>query len=383
MARAPDRAFRDFLESEAAGGVVLLAAALLAVIVANSPWGDAYRHAVHAPLGPLSVERWIDDVLMALFFLLIGLEVKRELVVGQLASWSRRLLPGAAAVAGMIVPALVFVAINLHAPATLRGWAIPAATDIAFAIGILTLVGSRVPVSLKILLTAIAIIDDLLAILVIALFYSGGIALLPLAGAAVGLLLLAGLNRGGVRALWPYLLVGAGIWYGVFLSGVHATLAGVAVAFTIPLRTPGERGPPPLERLEHALHPWIAFLVVPLFGLANAGVALAGLGPSALFAPLPLGIACGLFLGKQTAILGAVRLMAKFGWAPPPAHASWRQIWGMATLCGIGFTMSLFIGGLAFGGDAATMNAVRLGTLAGSLLSGVAGWLILRGATRQ
>jgi Na+:H+ antiporter, NhaA family len=379
------RGFRRFLRNEASGGIVLLCAALLALLVANSALGETYFHALHVEIAGLSLLHWINDGLMALFFLLIGLEVKRELIEGQLSSWSRRLLPGAAAVAGMIVPALVYVAINAGTPANLRGWAIPAATDIAFALGILALMGSRVPVSLKILLTAIAVIDDLLAIVVIAIFYTGELAWLPLAAALGGLVILVLLNLWGVKRLWPYLLIGAGIWLGVLLSGVHATLAGVAVALTIPLRRPRgaprqARGTPPLERLEHAIQPWVSYGIVPLFGFANAGVSFAGMGLADLMAPLPWGVALGLFLGKQAGILAAIWLLVRLDLADVPAHATWRQVWGMAVICGIGFTMSLFIGGLAFTETGHEMDAVKLGVLGGSLLAGLTGWLILRNA---
>lgn len=375
------RGFRRFIKNEASGGVVLLAAALLALVVANSALSHIYFEALHLYVGGLSVLHWINDGLMALFFLLVGLEVKREIVHGQLSSWSRRVLPGTAAVAGMAIPALIFVAVNASAPENLRGWAIPAATDIAFALGILALLGRRVPVALKVLLTAIAVIDDLLAIVVIAIFYTEQIAFGPLAAALVGLGALVALNKGGVRSLWPYLIIGAGIWYGVLLSGVHATLAGVAVALTIPLRSgPGGRvrdKQPPLERLEHAIQPWIAFGIVPLFGFANAGVSFGGMTIGDLASPLPLGIALGLFAGKQIGIFGAIWAMVRLKLVDMPAHATWRHVWGMSIICGIGFTMSLFIGGLAFEESLHAMDAVKLGVLGGSLLAGVAGWLTL------
>ncbi|KQM97983.1 Na+/H+ antiporter NhaA [Sphingomonas sp. Leaf25] len=371
--RRATRAIRRFFAGQAAGGLVLLGAAVLALLVANSPAAPAYFAGLEAHVGPLSIRHWIDDGLMTLFFLLIGLEVKRELIAGQLSAWDQRILPGAAAVAGMAVPALLYSAINAGTPA-LRGWAIPAATDIAFALGIVALLGPRVPLSLKVLLTAIAVIDDLLAIVVIAVFYTESIAVVPLALAIVGLAILLGFNRMGVRSLAPYLLVGAGVWVAVLLSGVHATLAGVAVALTIPLRGAGET--PPLERLEHAIQPWVAFAIVPLFGFANAGVSFAGTGPADLIAPLPLGIMAGLFLGKQAGIFATVWAMVRLGLTTMPDHAGWRQVWGMAALCGIGFTMSLFIGGLAFG-EGPVMDAVRIGVLGGSLLSGLVGWAIL------
>ena len=380
---APAAFIRAFMRNEAAGGLVLLAATAIALVVANSPLAAGYFATLHAKAGALSVLHWINDGLMAVFFLLIGLEVKRELLVGQLASSRQRFLPGIAAVAGMLVPALIFVACNLQEPANLRGWAIPAATDIAFALGILALLGSRVPTSLKVLLTAIAVLDDLLAVLVIAVFYTSHIDLRALGCAVGGLALLAVFNRFGVRALWPYLTVGIAIWYFVLASGVHATLAGVAIALTLPLR---ETGPgrthddPPLLRLEHAIHPWVAFAIVPIFGFANAGVSFAGMTPMDAFAPLPLGIGLGLFVGKQISIYGAVWLLVKLGWASRPEGSTWPQVYGMAVLCGIGFTMSLFIGGLAFGGDVAAVDAVKVGVFLGSLLAGVAGYILLRSA---
>ncbi len=369
-------ALRRFFSGDAAGAIVLLAAAIAALIVANSPLAPTYFATLHHAVGGMSVHHWIDDGAMALFFLLIGLEVKREFVSGHLSTWGERIMPGAAALAGMAVPAALYVLVNMGTPANLRGWAIPAATDIAFALGILALLGSRVPTSLKVLLTAIAVIDDLLAILVIALFYTGHIALLPLLAAGAGLGVLVILNLSGVRSLVPYLLIGVGIWYGVLLSGVHATLAGVAVALTIPLRT-GD-GQPPLKRLEHALQPWSSFLIVPAFGFANAGIAFGGMVAADVIAPLPVGIMLGLFLGKQIGIFATIRGLVTFRLAEAPRNASWAEVYGMAVLCGIGFTMSLFIGGLAFAGAPHATDAVKVGVFAGSILSGVAGWLILR-----
>ena len=369
-------AIRRFFSSDAAGAIVLLAAAIAALIVANSPLASTYFSTLHHVVGGMSVHHWIDDGAMALFFLLIGLEVKSEFVSGHLSTWGERIMPGAAALAGMAVPAAVYVLVNMGTPDNLRGWAIPAATDIAFALGILALLGSRVPTSLKVLLTAIAVIDDLLAILVIALFYTGHIALLPLLAAGAGLSVLVILNLSGVRSLVPYLLIGVGIWYGVLLSGIHATLAGVAVAMTIPLRT-GD-GQPPLKRLEHALQPWSSFLIVPAFGFANAGIAFGGMVAADVIAPLPVGIMLGLFLGKQIGIFATIRGLVTLRLAEAPKNANWVQVYGMAVLCGIGFTMSLFIGGLAFASAPHAMDAVKVGVFAGSILSGVAGWLILR-----
>ncbi len=367
---------RRFFSGDAAGAIVLLAAAIAALIVANSPLAPTYFATLHHAVGGMTVHHWIDDGAMALFFLLIGLEVKSEFVSGHLSTWGERIMPGAAALAGMAVPAGLYVLVNMGTPANLRGWAIPAATDIAFALGILALLGSRVPTSLKVLLTAIAVIDDLLAILVIALFYTGHISLLPLLAAGFGLGVLVILNLSGVRSLVPYLLIGVGIWYGVLLSGVHATLAGVVVALTIPLRT-GD-GQPPLKRLEHALQPWSSFLIVPAFGFANAGIAFGGMVAADVVSPLPVGIMLGLFLGKQIGIFATIRGLVTFRLAEAPRNASWTQVYGMAVLCGIGFTMSLFIGGLAFAGAPHAMDAVKIGVFAGSILSGVAGWLILR-----
>src|SRR5512134_3090303 len=291
-------AIRAFLSHEAAGGIVLMTGALLAVVVANSPASSTYFGVLKTYVLGLSVLHWINDGLMAVFFLLVGLEIKREMIDGELSSWSRRALPGIAAVGGMIVPALIYVGFNWGNGQTLRGWAIPAATDIAFALGVLSLLGPRVPVSLKLFLTALAILDDLGAVAIIALFYAGDLQLSMLAGAGVTLLLLTALNLADCQRLWAYLGLGVVLWYFVLQSGVHATLAGVALACAIPLRqTPGrpEAAESPLIRLEHALQPWVAFAVVPVFGFANAGVSFSGLSGSALFGPVPLGIAVGLF----------------------------------------------------------------------------------------
>ncbi len=383
--RRPITAIRQFLQTEAAGGYVLMAAAALAIAVANSPLSATYTHALHAYVGGLSVLHWINDGLMALFFLLVGLEIKREMIDGEMSSWSRRILPGAAALGGMVVPALVYLAVNRSHPENLNGWAIPAATDIAFALGVLALLGPRVPASLKLLLTAIAIIDDLGAILIIAIAYTDTIRLVALGAAAAGLALLFGLNRMKVQVLWPYLLIGAGVWFAVLQSGIHATLAGVAVAFTIPLRrtmgTP-EDAESPLLRLEHALAPISAFLIVPIFGFANAGVDLRGMGLADAVAPVPLGIALGLLVGKQVGVFGAIAVLVKSGFADAPVNAGWRQLWGLSILCGIGFTMSLFIAALAFGEGSANDSAAKIGILTGSILSALGGWLVLSGGKR-
>src|SRR5919112_1481541 len=300
---------RRLLNSEAGGGLILMAVAILALIVANSPAAGIYFGVLKTYVLGLSVLHWINDALMAVFFLLVGLEIKREFLDGQLSTWPRRILPGIAAAGGMIAPALIYVALNAATPDTLRGWAIPVATDIAFALGVLALLGSRVPVSLKIFLTALAIIDDLGAVLIIAAFYTADLSLPMLGGAAVTFAVLYGLNKAGVSRLLPYLLLGIVLWLFVLKSGVHATIAGVLLALTIPLRLSiGKPDDPtsPLHKLEHAIHPWSAYLVLPVFGFANAGVSLAGFEPKMLLDPVTLGVALGLFLGKQLGVFGFV-----------------------------------------------------------------------------
>lgn len=357
-------ATRAFIASEAAGGVVLMAASALALVVANSPLAGGYAHLLHMGLGPLSLHGWINDALMAVFFLLVGLEIKAEVVEGQLSSWSQRTLPVIAAASGMAVPAIVYLAVAGAGFA--RGWAIPAATDIAFAMGLMALLGRHAPASLKLLLTTIAVVDDMGAVAIIALAYTAKLNLLALAGAGVVLAAMIACNRMRVTRLWPYLALAVLLWLCVFASGVHATIAGVAAALAIP-RAAG-------LKLEHALNPWVAFAIVPLFGFANAGVALPGW--EALLAPLPLGVALGLFLGKQVGVFGSIWLAVKARIAPRP-HARWGQIYGMALLAGIGFTMSLFIGGLAFPPGPLT-DQVKIGVLAGSVLSALLGYFVLR-----
>ncbi len=378
---------RKFLDNGASGGLVLMAVALLAIITANSPLAEDYLHILHVYIGPLSLQHWINDALMAVFFLMVGLEIKREMLDGQLSSWSRRVLPGAAAAGGMVFPALFYVLLNRNNPAALQGWAIPTATDIAFALGVLSLFGSRVPTSLKIFLAALAIIDDLGAVIVIALFYTADLNLVALIGAILVWGNLFIFNKMKVKVLWPYLVLGAVLWVLVFASGVHATLAGVMLALTIPLKlTPGtpEATPDesPLHRLEHALHKPVAFIIVPIFGFANAGVSLSGLSLSVFTEPLTMGVAGGLFFGKLVGVLGVVAVLVKLGLAQLPAQASWGQVAGTALLCGIGFTMSLFIGLLAFN-DPAVQDHVKIGILMGSLVSGLSGALILAMASRR
>jgi Na+:H+ antiporter, NhaA family len=377
----PPSALRAFLNGEAAGGLVLMAVALLAVAVANSPLAPGYFGVLETDVLGHTVLHWINDGLMAVFFLLVGLEIKREMLDGQLSTWPRRALPGIAAIGGMIAPAAIYVAFNAGSPATLRGWAIPAATDIAFALGVLSLLGPRVPVSLKLFLTALAILDDLGAVAIIAVFYTAGLTPGMIGLAALTLALLAGLNRFGVVRLWPYLLLGIALWYFVLQSGIHATIAGVALALTIPLHpAPGrpDAVDSPLHRLEHGLHPWVAFCIVPIFGFANAGVSFGGLDASTLLGPVPLGIALGLFLGKQLGVFAFAWGAIRAGLADLPANASWTQLYGVALLCGIGFTMSLFIGLLAFPASPDLTDATKVGVLAGSLVSAIAGTVLLR-----
>ncbi|WP_373474887.1 Na+/H+ antiporter NhaA [Sphingorhabdus sp.] len=386
--RAGRSALRTFLASEAAGGIILMATAALAMISANTAFSDDYFHFIHAvtgpqltpKLGPMTVHLWINDGLMAIFFLLVGLEIKREFVDGHLSTWADRRLPVISATAGMIFPAAVYLGIAGGDPQLVRGWAIPAATDIAFAIGVLALLGSRAPASLKLFLTTVAIVDDMGAVAIIALFYTAELNLAALFAALMVWLTMMALNRFKVNALWPYLLLAVLLWYATLLSGVHATIAGVLAAFAIPFRrtlAAPDAEDSVLHRLEHALAKPVAFFIIPIFGFVNAGVSLDGVTPASLLAPLPLGIALGLFLGKQLGIFGSVWLSVKFGIATRPKDANWAQVYGVALLCGIGFTMSLFIGGLAFI-DSTQNDAVKIGVLMGSLLSALCGYAVLR-----
>ena len=385
MVNAITPLLRDFLQKESAGGIVLIFAAALALAVANSPLAANYVSLLDIPVvfaidsfvidKPLLL--WINDGLMAVFFFLVGLEVKREVLEGQLSSWSKASLPLVAALGGMVLPALVFIGFNLGTPDNIQGWAIPAATDIAFALGILSLLGPRVPVALKALLLAIAVIDDIGAIAIIALFYSGEIDTGMLAAAAMVFIVMLALGRAKVASTIPYVLLAILMWAFVLKSGVHATLAGVAAALTIPMDRSSDHGP--LERMEHALHPWVAFLVIPVFGFANAGVTLVGLEPSALLDPLPLGIALGLLIGKQAGIFGFAWLAVKMKLASLPDEVNWRQIHALSLLAAIGFTMSLFIGNLAFA-TAGQIDAVKLGVLAGSTVAALTGYFLLKSA---
>ena len=378
--RRPTSVTRKFLANEAAGGILLIAAAALALVITNGPLAPNYVAALGTYVGPLTILHWINDVLMAGFFFLVGLEIKREVVDGELSHPADRRLPVLAAIGGMAGPALIYLTIVGPASPFARGWAVPAATDIAFALGVLALLGKRVPASLKLFLTTVAVVDDIGAVAIIAVAYTGTINLIALASAIVILGLMFALNRAGQQRLWPFIALAAALWIATFLSGVHATVAGVLAAFTIPIRrspaAPDDMASP-LHRLEHGLEPWIAFLIVPLFGFANAGVSLAGLGPEAFFTPLPLAVATSLFLGKQLAIFASVRMAVALGWGSKPRDATWAQLYGVSILCGIGFTMSLFIGALAFT-DARLMDDVKIGVLGGSLLSAVVGFALLR-----
>jgi len=383
--------FTRFFQLEAASGLLLIAAAALALIINNSPLSHLYASFLDVPvvaqIGALKIAKpallWINDGLMALFFLLIGLEVKRELLDGQLSKPSQVVLPGAAAIGGMVVPALIYWALNKDNPAALGGWAIPMATDIAFALGVLALLGKRVPVSLKLFLMTLAIIDDLGAIIVIAIFYSTDLSGASLAGAAACLIALIAMNRLGVVKLGPYMIVGLILWVCVLKSGVHATLAGVTLAFCIPLRTKNAE-PSPLLTLEHALHPWVAYAILPLFAFANAGVSLVGVNLESFTHHVPMGIAAGLLLGKTVGVLGFTWVMVKTGLAALPAGANWGQVLGVAVLCGIGFTMSLFVGSLAFvPGSSEYAGMDRMGILTGSILAALIGYAVTAMASRK
>jgi Na+:H+ antiporter, NhaA family len=386
LTHKPRSAMRQFLRSEAAGGILLIAAAALALIVANSPLADAYFHLLHMETGPvltpklgaMTVHLWINDGLMSLFFLLVGLEIKREFIDGHLSNWADRRLPFIAAAGGMAVPAIVYLMTTGGDPALGRGWAIPAATDIAFALGLLALLGKRAPTSLKLFLTTVAIVDDVGAVAIIALFYTASLNWLAFGASLAVLAGMFAMNRVGVKHPAWYFMAFVLLWYFELLSGVHATVAGVLAAMAVPIvKTPAapDAEDSTLHRMEHALHPWVAFGIVPLFGFANAGVALSG--GAGLTDTLPLAIALGLFAGKQAGVFGSVWVAVKLRLATRPAQASWMQVYGVSLLCGIGFTMSLFIGGLAYP-HAPEADAVKIGVLGGSLLSALAGLAVLR-----
>jgi Na+:H+ antiporter, NhaA family len=383
---SPFKAWREFIQFESSGGIILFMAAVLAIIFENTPLTGFYNALfdinMSFKLGLIEISKplllWINDGLMAIFFLLVGLEIKREMLEGELNTWKKSVLPAVAAVGGMVFPALVYVFFNWHDSQALKGWAIPTATDIAFSLGIVTLLGSRIPVSLKIFLTALAIFDDIGAIVVIAIFYTKNISLMLLFIAAVMTFLLFLLNRLNVTKIAPYIIIGLILWLCVLKSGVHATLAGIIIALAIPLRDKQHPKTSPLRRLEHRLHPWVAFGVLPIFAFANAGIRFAGLEFSELFSPITLGIAIGLFVGKQIGVWLASALTIRLGFTEMPRGASYVSIYGISLIAGVGFTMSLFIGSLAFGRlGGHYQELVRLGVIIGSLLSGLLGYLIL------
>lgn len=372
-----------FFNSEPASGIILMVAALIGIWAANSGMAPVYFSTLSSYVAGMSILHWVNDGLMAVFFLYVGLEVKRELLTGELSTRQKRLLPCMAAVAGVVVPALIYIAFNYQDAQQARGWAVPAATDIAFALGVLALLGSRVPLSLKVFLTALAVIDDLIAIVIIALFYTADIQSLYLGLAALTLAAVIVLNRCNVMHGLPYAVLGAFMWWFVFQSGIHATLAGVALALTLPL-TGKNQGPEtgPLLKWEHGLSPWVAFLIVPIFGFANAGVSFDGFSWQQLGHPVVIGIAAGLFAGKQLGIFGLVWLAVKLGIARKPEQANWLQIYGVSVLCGIGFTMSLFIGALAFT-DPAVQDLAKIGVFAGSLAAALVGFVVLFLSSRK
>jgi len=377
---------KDFLKLESASGLILIVATVVALIFANTPLDHIYElflsTQVGVQVGALEISKplllWINDGLMAVFFFLIGLELKRELIEGELSDPKQIVMPAAGAVGGMLVPALVYVFFNRGDEVALAGWAIPAATDIAFALGILAMLGNRVPVALKVFLVSLAIIDDIGAIIIIALFYTSELAVESLVVAGLAVAMLSFLNFRGVVKIVPYILVGLVLWVSVLKSGVHATLAGVVLAFFIPLKIKNENGKSPAKELEHDLHSSVAFVIVPIFAFANAGVDLRGMSLERFLDPVPIGIALGLFAGKQIGVFGFAWLVIKLGWAKLPNNVNWKQLYGVATLCGVGFTMSLFIGSLAFeqmGDD--NLFDDRLGILFGSFMSAIVGYLVL------
>jgi NhaA family Na+:H+ antiporter len=376
--------FKWFFKLEAASGLVLLIAAILALFISNSDLSDLYFHSLEKYLFigvnefglKLSVHHWINDALMAIFFFFVTLEIKREFLQGELSNIKKAMLPIIAAVGGMLVPALFYVFINWGNSETMNGWAIPSATDIAFSLGILSLLGSRVPISLKVFLTALAIIDDLGAILIIAFFYSGDLSIPYLSLILLSYILLLVLNKFSVKIFIPYLIIGLFMWFFTYKSGIHATIAGVLLASTIPHRIK-DKDFSLLVKIEHAISPYVAFMIMPLFAFANAGVSLEGLSLVSLLAPVPLGILCGLFFGKQIGVLLFSYVSIKLKFAEAPNNSNWLSLYGVSILTGIGFTMSLFVGNLAFVENAQYMDGVKIGVLTGSLLSTVFGYVIL------
>jgi len=384
MINTLSKPFKWFFQLEAASGLVLLIAAIIALIISNSIFSDLYFSTLQQYLFiginnfglKISVHHWINDLLMAIFFFFVTLEIKREFIEGELSNLKKALLPIIGAVGGMVIPALIYVIINFENKTTLNGWAIPSATDIAFSLGILSLLGSRVPISLKIFLTALAIIDDLGAILIIAFFYSGDLSLSYLSLILISYIFLLILNKFGVRKFAPYLLIGAFMWFFTYKSGIHATIAGVLLATSIPHRVK-DKGYSLLIKLEHAISPYVAFMIMPLFAFANAGVSLEGLSLLSLLQPVPLGILLGLFVGKQVGVMIFSFFAIKFGVAQMPNNSNWLSLYGVSVLTGIGFTMSLFVGNLAFAENTQYIDGVKIGVLAGSLLSTLFGYFIL------
>jgi NhaA family Na+:H+ antiporter len=379
---------REFLKLESAGGITLMLAAVLAMAIANSPLQGWYELLLDIPVeirvGALAISKplilWVNDGLMAVFFFLVGLELKREIIEGELSRPANVMLPALAAIGGVAVPVGIYLALNHGDPEAANGWAIPAATDIAFALGILMLLGNRVPIALKVFLVSVAIFDDLAAIVIIAVFYAGDLSMLALQVATACLVVLFLLSRRGVSSLSPYIWVGLIMWVAVLKSGVHATLAGVALAAFIPMCVRGEPERSPLRELEHDLHQLVAFFVLPVFAFANSGVSLSGVGIGDLLHPVPLGIAAGLFAGKQLGVFAICWLAIKSGIARMPQGANWGSLYGVSVLCGVGFTMSLFVGSLAFEGSGTDMHTVfdeRLGIILGSVVSGVLGYVVL------
>ena len=390
MIKTLSKPFKWFFQLEAASGLVLLIAAIIALVISNSNLSELYFNTLEQYLFigvnnfglKLSVHHWINDLLMAIFFFFVTLEIKREFIQGELSNLKKALLPIIGAVGGMVIPALVYVSINLGNSETLNGWAIPSATDIAFSLGILSLLGSRVPISLKIFLTALAIIDDLGAILIIAFFYSGDLSISYLSLILISYILLLILNKFGIKKFIPYLIIGSFMWFFTYKSGIHATIAGVLLASTIPHRAK-EKDFSLLIKLEHAISPYVAFIIMPIFAFANAGVNLTGLSFSSLLAPVPLGILLGLFVGKQVGVMVISYLAVKLGAAQMPDKSNWLSLYGVSILTGIGFTMSLFVGNLAFVENTQYMDGVKIGVLSGSLLSTIFGYFILLYASKK
>ena len=390
MIKTLSKPFKWFFQLEAASGLVLLIAAIIALVISNSNLSELYFSTLEQYLFiginnfglKLSVHHWINDLLMAVFFFFVTLEIKREFIQGELSNLKKALLPIIGAVGGMVIPALVYVSINLGNSETLNGWAIPSATDIAFSLGILSLLGSRVPISLKIFLTALAIIDDLGAILIIAFFYSGDLSISYLSLILISYILLLILNKFGIKKFIPYLIIGSFMWFFTYKSGIHATIAGVLLASTIPHRAK-EKDFSLLIKLEHAISPYVAFIIMPIFAFANAGVNLTGLSFSSLLAPVPLGILLGLFVGKQVGVMVISYLAVKLGAAQMPDKSNWLSLYGVSILTGIGFTMSLFVGNLAFVENTQYMDGVKIGVLSGSLLSTIFGYFILLYASKK